>query len=606
MSENENIIYNDKKFPVRFGKLNLSNQEISDLSHIEGLDQLKSIEVLELNGNNISEIKHLDNLTNLKVLDLSNNKISSIQGLNNLKKLRELNLNSNEIEIISGLDDLGGLQRLFLENNRISEIKGIIALKSLRKLRLGNNMIERIQEVHFLLNLRELCLNDNSITHIANLDALANLEILKLERNQISKITGLKNLEKLKSLRIKDNPIPESNLDQLGGLNPLGYAIDPQKFVQYCKKEISLETKPKPRPNLREDQNLLENKKRTQRKGEFPLLEYRSSQTSKNTENHQAESEREIIRVKKELFLKTIENLQSDLTKAQAKVKEISQDSKQSKLSKVYLKNEVTIFKNALKELRKKFDKVKKKNRELDKENTILKEKSAELIEDNDLHLETIIDLKLEMRKLTERISSDEEVFDDLAEQILELKKDLKILKKERDRYQEKLKRLQDQELTPNLESSLSKPHQMSLENFTVYISQMDKGFKGVHLEYLAQALEKTPDIDSVHYWEENSIKSLYYLDELIDQCNVFLIICAEPLIDSGFIEKEWQRIHQLNKKKSVKIIILYSNPAFIPDKFNSFPHIQFNGTHLDDFVAKIYETIMKHTKGLKLPNNLM
>ena len=61
---------------------------------------------INLHCNNISEIENLDGLKNLKHLDLSSNHIKRIQGLNGLNSLVTLNLSCNELLIVEGLENL--------------------------------------------------------------------------------------------------------------------------------------------------------------------------------------------------------------------------------------------------------------------------------------------------------------------------------------------------------------------------------------------------------------------------------------------------------------------------------------------------------------------
>lgn len=80
-------------------------RRIDDITKIKGLEKLRDLKVLDMNGNNISEIKGLKNLINLKRLDLSENKITEIKGLEKLENLEELDLGGNKITEIKGLEN---------------------------------------------------------------------------------------------------------------------------------------------------------------------------------------------------------------------------------------------------------------------------------------------------------------------------------------------------------------------------------------------------------------------------------------------------------------------------------------------------------------------
>jgi Leucine-rich repeat (LRR) protein len=73
------------------------------------------------------------------------------------------------------------------------------------------------------------------ISEIKGLHRLKELKVLDLRNNNISEIKGLGNLVNLRRLRISGNPIPNKLLEELGGIDRLGKAKKPQKFVEYCR-----------------------------------------------------------------------------------------------------------------------------------------------------------------------------------------------------------------------------------------------------------------------------------------------------------------------------------------------------------------------------------
>ncbi|MGQ4874362.1 MAG: hypothetical protein ACP6IY_09860 [Promethearchaeia archaeon] len=99
-------------------------------------------------------------------------------------------------------------------------------------------------------------------------------------------------------------------------------------------------------------------------------------------------------------------------------------------------------LKNKLKE---KDAKIEELTSKLENAQTELEGKTNELIEklkeENQMHLDTITELKLELKKLKRQIKEDEAVQEDLSEQIINLKKDIKILRRERDHYKELVKK---------------------------------------------------------------------------------------------------------------------------------------------------------------------
>jgi len=240
----EFITFKGKKYYVESGELKLNNQEINEISQLEGLSGLDDLQVLNLFGNQIKEIKGLESLknlkilildynnlteisglqdiTNLEILSLQGNQISKIQGLDHLKELKELDLSDNSILDIQNLGSLKNLEKLELWCNKIRQMKGFENLQGLKELWLSGNLISKIEGIENLTQLEILELSDNKIEESSNLTILKNLIILNLSQNQIKKINGLENLIQLKTLSFSSNKISKiENLDHLENLESL-------------------------------------------------------------------------------------------------------------------------------------------------------------------------------------------------------------------------------------------------------------------------------------------------------------------------------------------------------------------------------------------------
>jgi len=112
------------------------------------------------------------------------------------------------------------LSSLCIEN--ISEIKGLEKLVTLRELDLSNN---RIMEIH-------------------GLKSLISLRKLDLSKNDIQEIRNIESLRKLDELVLNDLPIPNTTLDQLGGLDNNGCA----KNLKLIREHSRTQSKKYPKP----------------------------------------------------------------------------------------------------------------------------------------------------------------------------------------------------------------------------------------------------------------------------------------------------------------------------------------------------------------------
>ena len=197
--------------------LDLHNNQISDISFLQNLAKLTS---LNLHGNRISYISFLQNLTQLTSLDLSFNQI---RGISSLQNLTSLNLSFNQISDISFLQNLSGLTSLDLSHNQISDISFLQNLTELTSLDLSHNQISDISFLQDLTQLTSLNLSFNQISDLRFLQNLTQLTSLDLRVNQISDLRFLQNLTQLTSLDLSFNQISDlrflQNLTRLTELN---------------------------------------------------------------------------------------------------------------------------------------------------------------------------------------------------------------------------------------------------------------------------------------------------------------------------------------------------------------------------------------------------
>lgn len=76
----------------------------------------------------------------------------------------------------------------------------------------------------------------------------------------------------------------------------------------------------------------------------------------------------------------------------------------------------------------------------LKKEKESLLQENEKLKKENESHIDSIADLKLQLRQINKQVSSKEDVQSNLNETIIDLKKEIKVLRRERDHYKEIIK----------------------------------------------------------------------------------------------------------------------------------------------------------------------
>ena len=205
----EPVVINIKgvEYNVTLFELDLSNKNLTN-ADIAPLRLMKNLEVLNLGGNQVSDLSPISGLTNLKKLSLyDNNRISDLTPLKNLTNLTMLSLYFNPIGDISVLSNMTKLEELYLSDNKIKDITPISSLTTLAVLSLNGNQIKDLKPLSGLVNLRNLSLKDNQINDLTPLSGLSNLTVLNLSKNQINDLTPLSGLANLRNLSLSDNQI---------------------------------------------------------------------------------------------------------------------------------------------------------------------------------------------------------------------------------------------------------------------------------------------------------------------------------------------------------------------------------------------------------------
>lgn len=181
ISENNLTNINMVENLTNLEELQAYNNKIEDISILNNNTNIKS---LNLNGNNLNneDIEVLKTMQNLEELGISNNEqinqVSQIEGLTNLKGLT---LSNSKIKDVSGIEKLTNLEYLEMNENEIDDIEKICQLSNLKELSLVNNKISNISPISNLTNITDLDLSLNEIAQIPNMDKISSIQNVSLK-----------------------------------------------------------------------------------------------------------------------------------------------------------------------------------------------------------------------------------------------------------------------------------------------------------------------------------------------------------------------------------------------------------------------------------------
>jgi internalin A len=204
------------EFASNLTGLYLNGNAIGDLTPLEGLNQLRS---LELEKNNITDLSPLAALTNLSCLALGGSYPGDYSPLSNLTSLSSLSVRNGALYDLTVLQSLSGLSSLVLWQNGIGDPSPLAVLTNLNSLDLRWNSITNCTPLSGLPNLTSLYLGGNSLSNVPALQTLTRLALLNLDQNNLTDVSPLAGLTSLTYLSLNVNQI--TNLGVLSGLTGL-------------------------------------------------------------------------------------------------------------------------------------------------------------------------------------------------------------------------------------------------------------------------------------------------------------------------------------------------------------------------------------------------
>lgn len=120
LDEYQFVTFKHEFFLVIDQSLTIKNREITNISQIEGLQDLKQLKALDLSWNKIEALSNLESLDSLEILNLSHNNIRNLNGLQGLLSLRNLDLSFNsELFEITRLETFKNLTRINLNRTKL-------------------------------------------------------------------------------------------------------------------------------------------------------------------------------------------------------------------------------------------------------------------------------------------------------------------------------------------------------------------------------------------------------------------------------------------------------------------------------------------------------
>ncbi|WP_212934791.1 leucine-rich repeat domain-containing protein, partial [Bacillus hominis] len=211
--EGTNVVQ-DKELQRYINKNNLNRTDLEAPITKEDLLKIKTFKITNGQGNGIKDVSGIEFMSNLESLELENLELKNIAFISNLRSLKSVSLAHNQIENIEPFSKLEKLEKLNISNNNVKNIEPLFKVNSLKKLTASNNKInnDTIQGIQQLKNLSVLILNDNEISSVEAISEISMLNELELIGNQVVDIEPLSKLKNLQWLNLSDNRIKDISI----------------------------------------------------------------------------------------------------------------------------------------------------------------------------------------------------------------------------------------------------------------------------------------------------------------------------------------------------------------------------------------------------------
>lgn len=203
------------KYLTKLEHLSLFGPEITDISFISGMKDLK---IFSVDSKNIVDPDQFKNCRNLEVLYWGSTKLTNLDIFAENTELRLLDIEiGNPVQDISALQNMGKLETLLLTDLELTDISPISSLSSLTSLWMTSfSSISDISPLIECKSLKHLSLgNCKQVTDISQLAELKELEEIHIYGTAISDFTPLLSMESLKKVVASDGQIDPSTLAKL-------------------------------------------------------------------------------------------------------------------------------------------------------------------------------------------------------------------------------------------------------------------------------------------------------------------------------------------------------------------------------------------------------
>ncbi len=246
---------------IELTELDISGNQYID--ELDGINQLKNLNYLDISNTRIKDLFPLRNLTGLTRLKCNNTDISSfnplrysynltelvahhtqvdkIDILSNFEKLQQVNLAYTFINDISPLANLSHLSTLNIAGTGVADIEPVSKLKNLKFLNIANTNVFDLKHVENDHLLEYINFSGTKINTLSSLKKLSNLSVIVCNNTPISSLEPINELQNLERIYCDGTLITKVQANQFMKLHPRILVIFKSEVLQNWWKSLPLE-----------------------------------------------------------------------------------------------------------------------------------------------------------------------------------------------------------------------------------------------------------------------------------------------------------------------------------------------------------------------------
>lgn len=217
----ESLRIGDVYYPREAETLDLSDLELTNAS-IANLKHFKNLRKLNLSDNYITDLSVLEGLDKLENLNFNNNNVSDISFAYGMDNLVKISAENSGVYDLSPLKGKTKLKEAFFGNSYVTDATPLSDSRELEKIGFNEMQIGDLEAFRGMEKLEMVCLSGCNISDISPLSDSHGLKYVYIGRNNVSDLSPLKNCDEIYELFIDNNPINNS-LETFEGITVNGY-----------------------------------------------------------------------------------------------------------------------------------------------------------------------------------------------------------------------------------------------------------------------------------------------------------------------------------------------------------------------------------------------